>query len=105
MGYDEAREAAARAAGEVMRDAFDNKARPVRDVSNAAIDAFLAKLSADSEMVERVAKAIYYARFPASPIRLRFEKLEERGWNAERVECFDLARAAIAAMLAQEVKP
>lgn len=99
MSYDEAREAAARAAGEVMRDAFDNKARPVRDVSNAAIDAFLAALSEDGDLVERVAKAIDDA-INAGPSR--------ETWSAKdgEMEISDrLARAAIAAMLAQEVKP
>lgn len=39
-----AREAAAKAVAEVIRDAFDRKARPVTDVSDAAIDAYEAAL-------------------------------------------------------------
>jgi hypothetical protein len=41
-----AREAAAKAVAEVIRDAFDRKARPVTDVSDAAIDAYEAALKA-----------------------------------------------------------
>lgn len=51
-----AREAAAKAAAEVIQDAFDRKARPVTDVSNAALDAYTASLAEDGMvLVPRVA--------------------------------------------------
>lgn len=69
--------------------------------ANAAIDAFLASLSEDEDMVERVAKAIDDA-INAGPSR--------ETWSAKdgEMEISDrLARAAIAAMwdMAPEVKP
>ena len=60
-----AREAAARAVAEVIRDAFDRKARPVTDVSDAAIDAYEAALKAGGwvivpreALVEKLGRAL-----------------------------------------------
>ena len=52
----------------------------------------------DEATVERVARAIYHARNPPTPLRIKFERLEELGWHKELEASRELARAAIAAL-------
>ena len=105
--YDEAREAAYGAwVRALVNDEPINYVPILNDAQklriDAAIDAFLGALSADSEMVERVAKAIHSAR-------------QSRGfsgsaaWEYEPANILELyratARAAIAAMLTTAPAP
>lgn len=108
--YDEAREAAYGAwVRALVNDEPINYVPILNDAQklriDAAIDAFLGALSADSEMVERVARIICASTGGEvwdDPVDWSSSDLHllEPGRENYRT----LARAAIAAMLAQEVK-
>ena len=55
------------------------------------------------ELVERVARAIYNARNPPTPLRIKFERLAELGWHDELAANRELACAALSALPSHEL--